>query len=82
MFDPKTTANQILTALVKGKFIEMNAEDLDAFAGVEGTGYIWEPEADEEIVVIDHNDDSFVVQIMNSYTGEFVTFVLSTPEFE
>lgn len=50
-----------LPQIFQAKFVPMTEDDLECFAGVEGDGY--SAEVGEYLVILDHSQDSAVLQV-------------------
>ena len=59
------TQSDIMTALIQGAFKPMDDSTAQAFAGIEYTGYIWQPKhLQDTVVVADHGPGGIVFQVV------------------
>ncbi len=76
MFSSPISTNDILGALVSGKFRPMTDGDLEAMAGIEFDGFIWDDCEEDCIVILDRSPETIYVQVTSTLPDTGGTWVM------
>lgn len=56
------TTTEIMSLLIQNKFRPLSDKDLDAYGGVEYTGYTYE--TDDYVIIVDHGPGGYMVNVI------------------